>query len=64
MTTILFVAVNSSGAPVDTWVDVPSGFPALDAAAIDAAERSTYAAPIAYCRAVSGTYLFRADFLP
>jgi hypothetical protein len=64
VTTILFVAVNSSGELVDAWVDVSSGYPALDVAAIEAAARSTYAAPIVYCRAVSGTYLFRADFLP
>jgi hypothetical protein len=34
----------------------------MDAAALAAARRSTYAPAMRDCKAVPGTYLFRADF--
>jgi hypothetical protein len=63
-TSIIFVAVDASGTLADAWVFASSGYPALDDAAIRAARQSTYTAPVSYCHAVSGTYLFRADFMP
>ncbi len=56
------VAVDTTGKLVDAWVWASSGYPPLDEAALDAARRSKYTAPISYCYAVKGTYLFRADF--
>jgi TonB family protein len=56
------VALDTNGKLVDAWVFASSGYPQFDAAAMDAARRSKYSAPISYCYAVKGTYLFRADF--
>ena len=61
---VVYVAIDSDGKLVDAWTFMPSGYPALDASAIAAARASTYTAPVSYCRPVSGTYLFEAEFLP
>jgi TonB family protein len=63
-TAVVYVAVDSAGKLADAWIYASSGYPAIDKAALSAARRSSYVAPISYCRAVSGTYLFQADFSP
>jgi TonB family protein len=63
-TAVVYVAVDSAGKLADAWIYASSGYVAMDKAALSAARRSSYVAPISYCRAVSGTYLFQADFLP
>lgn len=60
----IYVAIDKTGKLADAWVFASSGYPELDRAALDAAKRSRYAAPISYCQPVYGTYLFRADFAP
>lgn len=58
-TTIVAVAADGKGSILDAWVWQPSGTPALDAAAVSEARRSTYSPARAFCRAVSDYYLFR-----
>jgi hypothetical protein len=58
------IAVGPDSKLIDAWVWSSSGWEALDAAALMAARRSQYAAPISYCQPVGGTYLFRAEFQP
>jgi TonB family protein len=58
------VAVDPSGKLADAWVFSSSGYPQLDQSALDAARRSKYVAPVSYCSAVGGMYLFRANFQP
>jgi TonB family protein len=60
----VYVALDPTGKLADAWTFSSSGYPALDRAALVAARRSKYAAPISYCRSVGGTYIFRADFEP
>ncbi len=61
-TTQIKVTLADSGAVTDAQVYVSSGSSALDAAAIAAARRSTYAPEIVDCRQRAGSYLFRAEF--
>jgi hypothetical protein len=63
-TSEIAVAIDPQGKLVEAWVWATSGYPALDDAALSAARRSQYSGAISYCRPVSGTYLFRADFAP
>jgi len=60
--TVIAVAIGPDGKLLDAWVLAPSGYPALDRAALLAARHSQYAVPTSYCTAVSGTYLFMASF--
>jgi Gram-negative bacterial TonB protein C-terminal len=59
---IIAIAVDPQGKLVDAWVWATSGYPAIDEAALKAAQQSSYSGATSYCRPVSGTYLFRADF--
>jgi TonB family protein len=59
---VVYVAIDPHGNLADAWVFASSGYRALDNATLSAARRSKYAAPTSYCRAVSGTYLFKAVF--
>jgi TonB family protein len=61
---VIYVAVDPHGQLADAWLFASSGYPAMDAEALNAARRSQYLAPISYCRPVGGTYLFAADFEP
>lgn len=61
---IIAVAVDPQGKLVDAWVWANSGYSSIDQAALKAAQQSTYTGATSYCRAVSGTYLFRATFTP
>jgi hypothetical protein len=64
VTSEIEVAINANGSLAGAWVYTPSGIPDIDAAALRAAEISTYRAGVAMCRPAPGTYLFRADFDP
>jgi hypothetical protein len=61
---IIAVAVDPQGKLVDAWIWAKTGYPAIDEAALKAAQQSKYSGATSYCRPVSGTYLFRADFRP
>jgi len=63
-TSTVTVALNSDGSVGDAWVNEPSGYAALDNAAIAAAKASRYQAARAYCENVAGLYLFRVTFDP
>jgi TonB family protein len=58
------VAVDASGNLDQVRVYKSSGNQAIDDAALQAASRSKYSPKIANCQAVTGYYLFRADFEP
>jgi hypothetical protein len=62
--TLIAVAINSNGTVNDAWVYAPSGAALLDAAALKAAQRSTYHGGTSFCEPAPGTYLFRAEFRP
>lgn len=64
VTSEIEVAVNANGSLAGAWVYTPSGYPALDLAAVRSAELSKYQGGIAMCKPAPGTYLFRADFDP
>lgn len=61
---IIAIAVDPQGKLVDAWIWAKTGYPAIDEAALKAAQQSKYSGATSYCRPVSGTYLFRADFSP
>lgn len=61
---LVYVAVDYKGNLADAWIFASSGYHAADQEALRAARLSHYEAPTSYCRAVGGTYLFRADFMP
>jgi protein TonB len=56
------VDLDERGAVLGVTVAKSAGNVALDAAALDAARRSTYAAAIVDCRPEGGSYLFRVEF--
>jgi protein TonB len=56
------VDLSESGSVLGVAVARSAGNGALDAAALDAARHSTYAAAIEDCRAQPGSYLFRVEF--
>jgi protein TonB len=56
------VDLSESGSVLGVAVAKSAGNGALDAAALDAARRSTYAAAIEDCRPQPGSYLFRVEF--
>lgn len=58
------VAIDPQGKLVDAWLWASSGYSALDDSALSAARRSKFTGAMSYCRPVSGTYLFQADFAP
>ncbi len=61
---ILYVAISDKGKLVDTWILAGSGYPALDAAALNATRLSRYDAATAYCRHVGGVYTVVDEFTP
>ena len=61
---MVYVVINPNGKVADAWIFASSGYPLLDQSALDAAKHSSYIAPTSYCQAISGTYLFKADFQP
>jgi hypothetical protein len=62
-TSEIAVAIDQHGNLVDAWVWAKSGYPGFDDSALRAARRSSYTGAISYCRPISATYLFRADFM-
>ncbi len=58
------VALGGDGSVLDAWVWGPSGSQAADQAALHAAEDSKYQGARAYCRPVSGLYLYKVTFKP
>jgi TonB family protein len=56
------VDLRESGSVLGVAVAKSAGNGALDAAALDAARHSTYAAAIEDCRPQAGSYLFRVEF--
>jgi TonB family protein len=61
---LVVVAIGIDGKVVDAWIGDSSGRPAIDDAALRAAQRSTYTPAVAYCRPIKGTYAFAATFDP
>jgi TonB family protein len=61
-TALVKVTVGPRGQLADATIFHSSGDLAIDAAAVRAAQASTYAAPIAFCRPVFGSYVLRMDF--
>ena len=56
------VTLSDSGSVTDATIYKGSGWPALDAAAIEAARNSTYSPEVIFCKPYAGSYIFRADF--
>lgn len=56
------VTLSAQGTVTDATIYLSTGSPVLDAAAVDAARRTTYAPKIVDCETVAGEYLFRVEF--
>jgi TonB family protein len=56
------VFIDATGRPYDAAIYHSSGFQDFDSSAIVAAQRSVYEPEIFRCKAVAGSYIFRADF--
>ncbi len=56
------VAISATGKLDDAWIFYPSGYAALDAAALKAARASTYKPAFWQCQATPGIFLFLAEF--
>lgn len=56
------VNVAPDGSVVNVKIAQSTGIDALDGAIVDAAKKSTYQAKADNCEAVSGTYIYQADF--
>jgi TonB family protein len=63
-TTMVKIQLDTDDSIVDARIYRSSGNTALDAEALKSARRSEYKAAIFRCHAMSGTYIFRADFIP
>lgn len=63
-TTMVKIQLDADDSIVDARIYRSSGNTALDAEALKSARRSEYKAAIFRCHAMSGTYIFRADFIP
>lgn len=61
---VIGVALNPDGSVADTWVSGTTNDQTLDAAALDAAQRSTFSGARAYCQAVPSIFYFVATFDP
>lgn len=64
VTALVTVTIAPSGKPTAAHIYRSSGYAAVDRSVITAALKSTYSPKMANCVAVTGTYLFRADFAP
>jgi len=62
--TLVLVTINPYGNVVNAKVTRPSGDPVFDRETTAAAETSRYSPQIVACKAVTGTYLFRAEANP
>jgi outer membrane biosynthesis protein TonB len=62
--TTLYVAIDENGKLVDTWVLAGSGYPTIDAEALNAARLSRYDPATSYCRQVGGVYVVDEIFTP
>jgi TonB family protein len=58
------VTIGPDGKPAGARIFRSSGDADVDHAVLAAAEKSTYSPKYVNCKAVTGTYLFRADFKP
>jgi TonB family protein len=58
------VTIGPDGKPTSARIFRSSGNADVDRAVLTAAEKSTYSPKYVDCKAVTGTYLFRADFKP
>lgn len=56
------VDLSATGTVLDATIATSSGSTILDAAAIQAAKRTTYAPKVLDCQRVPGSYLFRVEF--
>lgn len=56
------VGISESGSITGAAIDGSSGSDALDQVAVSLAKGATYSAPLAQCKPVAGTYLFRVRF--
>jgi hypothetical protein len=56
------IAITADGKIADAWIYVPTGFPQLDIAAMDAAKNSTYRGGVALCKPSPGYYLFTVTY--
>lgn len=63
-TTLVKIQLDTDDSIVDARIYRSSGNTALDAEALKSARRSEYKAAIFRCHAMSGTYIFRANFTP
>ena len=61
-TTLVEVAIGSSGEIDDAWIYAPSGVAVLDDAAVAGARVSTYAPRLQYCEPIPSVYIYKADF--
>jgi len=61
---LVAIGIDEAGRGVQYRVLESSGNASLDAAALDAAKRTTLVPKIVNCRRVAGTYLFRSTFDP
>lgn len=64
VTSLVTVTVGPNGKPTAAHIYRSSGYAAVDRAVVTAALKSTYSPKTVDCVAVTGTYLFRADFAP
>ena len=58
----MLVDISATGAVTNVKLTKSSGDVDIDNAALEAARKSTYQPKIVACKAVPGTYVFRADF--
>jgi len=58
------VTIDAEGNITATKLEKPSGYPSLDAAALDSARKSTFVPGRRECHPVGGTYVFTVDFNP
>lgn len=56
------VLIGTNGVVEEASIHQSSGYPAADAAAIDAARATIYRPKVVNCRPAEGRYLFKADF--
>ncbi len=61
---LVTVTIDATGKVVSTQVARSSGIPTLDAAAVEAATKSTYSPKVVDCKTVDGSYSFAAQFNP
>jgi TonB family protein len=63
-TALVYVTIGQDGKPLRESIYSGTGTPELDREALRAAQASKYTPKYVNCRAVTGTYIFRAEFSP